>query len=976
MTRHKRGHFGLSALLGVSLSLITPQIFAVEAVEGEIEEIVVTGSFIKRSTADSPTPLSVVTRADIEDIGAVTISDVVNTLTFNSGSTNVTNAFSGGDSSTGETNINLRNLGLGSTLVLVNGHRVVAADNDAVGNAFVNTSVILPTIALERVEIVKDGASALYGSEAVAGVVNFITRDKFEGLDVSASFGSDFITNDQDDLTVGAIWGVQGDRGGFVASVEVLDRDPLTINDRDADFGGTGISSFGQPGSFAFTNSLAFGASFADPECGVAPSSTLLGSPAGAGPGLCLYDFGPFFSLVGEEQRILTHASSHYDLSESIEFYADVAFSATEFERGNSLFPNLNINPVAIGNPGLQDAIARGAIDPADIVGPDEAAVFFRGRVLGGTPDTAFSERPIDTRTLTSRDQFRIVAGFKGDLPFLGDTWTYDASFTRSERFTQSRNTDSLTDEVGIALQGFGGFLCNPNDPDESAGSGNAGTGNCFFFNPFASSLIQPDGTPQTNPALQNSPELIDFVVGEIRTTTDATQSVFDFVASGDIAQLPSGPLGLAIGFQWRKDAVDFNADNDSNEGNFAFVSLVNDFRGDETAAAAFFELAVPITESIDLQLARRFEDFEALGRNSFDPKASVLWRATEDLTFRGSTGTSFRAPSLLQRFGTQTSLLNTADPFSGATLAFRPQISQGNENLSPEESFAWNIGFSYAPTEGPLAGLSVDFDYYDFDYDDLITVSSPGELIQADVAGRCPSGVNIPGSAGFDPALPTCGVVAVNGVPQIFNDPAGNGGLPDVVVRDAFGNFLSVQPPFQNAQGLETSGIDLSIGYTFDVDSIGTFRTQVNGSWTNDYEITLANGDVVDGVGSRNFENSVGRPLPEFRINASLGWQSNRHSAVVFARYIDSYIDDQAAPSGLRRDRDANDIRINSFTTFDAQYSYSFPTLRDGTSTITLGGKNLGNRTPPQVNVDGGFDPFTHDPRGSLWYLRYNLSL
>ena len=968
-----KGWLGLGALCSACFSFVSAPAFAVEE---EIEEIVVTGSFIKRSTADSSTPLSVVTRADIEDIGAVTISDVINTLTFNSGSSNVTNAFNGGDSSTGNTNINLRNLGPGSTLVLVDGKRVVAADTDAVGNAFVNTSVILPTVALERVEVVKDGASALYGSDAVAGVVNFITRDNFEGFDVQVGFQSDTETGNQDDLQVGFIWGASTERANFVASVELLERDPLTIGDRFDDFGRTGISTFGQPGSFS---QFAVSPTFADPDCDVASESSF--NIPGALGGFCLYDFGPFFSLVGEEQRILSYVSSSYDISDKVTFYANVAFADTEFTRRNSLFPNLNVNPVALDNPGIQNALANGQIDASQLGTDPAAALFFRGRVLGGTPETAFVDRPIDTDTETFRDQFRVVAGFKGDF---NDNWSYDVSFNRSERFTQNRNTDSFTNEVSASLQGFGGFGCDPFN--DTAGSGNAGTGSCFFFNPFASASVLPDGSPQTDPALMNSPELLDFVVGEARSTTDVTSSVFDAVVSGTIAELSSGPLGLAVGVQVRRDDIAFNADDESNAGTFAFLSIINDFDGTERATAVFAELAIPIGEKIDLQLAGRFEDFDALGESSFDPKASLLFRATEGLTLRGSLGTSFRAPSLVQRFGTQTSLLNVADPFSQSPTAFRPQVSQGNEDLSPEESFAFNVGFSFAPTDGALQGLSIDADYYNFSYEDLVTVASPTELVAADTAGRCPSGVNIPGTDGFNAANPLCGVIGdANGIPQLINDPAGNGGIPDIVIRDQFGFFQSVNPPFLNAQELDTSGIDLAIAYAFDT-GIGSFGIGLNGSYTIEYDITLPDGTQVDGAGSRNFANSVGRPLPEFRANASFNWQRDRHNASVFVRYIDSYQDDQpfsgvsfvrtlaGATNGL--DFEATGARVNSFTTVDAQYTLGLPFFAEGSSSLTIGGKNVFNRLPPRLNVDGGFDPFVADPRGALWYVRYNVSL
>ena len=164
---------------------------SVYAEEGNIEEVVVTGSYIKRSSEDSPVPLTVIDKADLDMIGATDIKDVVSNMTFNSGSIGGSaNAFSGGDSSTGNANVNLRNLGNGATLVLINGKRTVATNFDNVGSGYVDLQGLVPNIALERVEVVKDGASALYGADAVAGVVNFITRDSFEGVRFSTTMVS------------------------------------------------------------------------------------------------------------------------------------------------------------------------------------------------------------------------------------------------------------------------------------------------------------------------------------------------------------------------------------------------------------------------------------------------------------------------------------------------------------------------------------------------------------------------------------------------------------------------------------------------------------------------------------------------------------------------------------------------------------------------------------------------------------------
>ena len=171
----------LSVLLAFALASFGSQAVLAAEDNSSIEEVVVTGSYLKRTAADSPSPLSVVSSADIEDLGAVDVGEVISAMPWASGSQVRATTF-GGEGADGRRSVNLRNLGHGSTLPLLNGKRHVASWYNPTGNSSVNVNALVPNIALERVEIVKDGASALYGSDAVAGVVNFITKDDFEGL--------------------------------------------------------------------------------------------------------------------------------------------------------------------------------------------------------------------------------------------------------------------------------------------------------------------------------------------------------------------------------------------------------------------------------------------------------------------------------------------------------------------------------------------------------------------------------------------------------------------------------------------------------------------------------------------------------------------------------------------------------------------------------------------------------------------------
>jgi hypothetical protein len=179
------------------------------------------------------------------------------------------------------------------------------------------------------------------------------------------------------------------------------------------------------------------------------------------------------------------------------------------------------------------------------------------------------------------------------------------------------------------------------------------------------------------------------------------------------------------------------------------------------------------------------------------------------------------------------------------------------------------------------------------------------------------------------------------------------------------------------NAPSLETSGIDLTIGYDFSAGGIGDFRTNFGISYTLDYDIVTDKGAKIDGVGSRNAGNSIGHPLPEYKANFLLGWAKNRHSASAIVRYIDGFKDD-VPQSSLRGSFIGFAPTIDSMTTIDLQYNFALPELgfQSEGSSITLGIKNAANEVAPRENVDGGFDAFTHDPRGRIYYAKYLMSI
>ncbi len=996
--RTKMQHINMKFLL-VTLALIIGGgvAWSASAEEGSegIEEVIVTGSYIKRSTEDSSSPLSVITKADLDAIGATDLKDVVTNLTFNSGSIGgAANAFSGDDSSTGNANVNLRNLGNGATLVLINGKRTVNTNFDNVGAGYIDLQGLIPNIALERVEIVKDGTSALYGSDAVAGVVNFITRSDFEGIEIQYDHAVDDETGTQKDRLISVLIGASGDAGNITLSASYLDRGGLQIGDRYDDFGRSGLSTFGQPGRyvalgpitsapdgyFVPVGSATFGPGH-DPDCDLAsiadgPMGMLGTTPSG----LCIYDFSSFFNLVMEETQAKAHVDASVDISDDIKVYGSVSFSDNHSLRGNSLYPDVSFAIIPPHHFGLQLDAARRGIAPLPYLALQ--------RMMGGHYESSFEDRPLDTDSTYDRTTYRLNLGTEWDFALAGRDWTMDASATFSRRAQNNINpSDTVTSNVDAAYFGLGGADCDP--LSGTAGSGNLGTGACYYYNNFQTSVYDPVTGAKWNAAdtsawaadpsltvaeaarmYQNPVELLQWMQGEITSDAESEQVVLDLVFAGDIFDMGTDTAGLAVGLQYRKDRYNINIDSNSNNNNFKFIYGAQDWSNTITSTALFVELYLPLTEKVELSLAGRYEDFDEIDKSSFDPKATMLFRATDTLTLRASLGTSFRVGSLLQTGGRATTLLNSTDAFSGTGgLAFRPTLTDGNSDLDPEEADVWNIGFSWLP-EGALEGVSVSFDYYNYEYSDLISREAHQALINQDNASRCPDGLNQPGTDSYDSTAPLCGVVdrVVHSIGP---------GIPDKVIRTAAGSLLRTQASYFNAPSLDTSGIDLLLGYDFALGNMGDFRTTLGISYTLEYDIVTDAGTKVDGVGSRNAGNTIGHALPEFKANMMLGWSKNRHAATMTIKHIDGYEDD-LPQSALRGAYYGTAPNIDSMTTIDLQYNLELPEMgfQTESAVLTLGVKNLANEKPPLVNTDGGFDPFTHDPRGRIYYARFLLSI
>lgn len=876
----------------------------------EIEELVVTGSYIKRSGFDSASPLDVIDRDDMALQGFNNLSDVIRNMTPNAGSEFNSDAFSQ-NVTTGTSQVNLRNLGLNATLVLLNGRRQVLAGNAADdGSNFVDLNSLIPMIAVERIETVADGSAPLYGSDAVGGVVNFITRNRFEGLEaefqyrnVNGGQGASFVPKEDDsgsyDFSV--IGGGQFGKLHLTAAFRYLSQEELRTTARDFPFE-NGISLAGQPGNFAITgtangvpipggvptvigllpsplNLIAGGTFLAtgtaiipDPTCGAFDGTAL--SPVNF---LCEYNFGGFFDLIPEEERIQGYASAIHEFDNGMEAYLEGAVAINDAERQNTpSFPLVTTDVVVpafnVGNP----------------FGVDFA---FIGRAFGGQ----LGNTQVDNRSDHENKTYRVVAGVRGDIDSW-DSWSFDTGVTYSRTENYFAVTDVLADRFAAALVGAGG----PNNNE--------------FFNPFGSAVLG---------LAPNTQSVIDDIMGRLESDTTNQLITVDGVVTGDIGEISGGDVGVAVGFQYRREASELVPNAQFAAGNFLFAGGQAPYDLDRDIWALFAETRLPLLSGrsgvklLELQGAVRYESYGS-GVDSLDPKAALLWQLNDDFSARASYSTSFRAPTLLQSGGSLTRVLSVVDPLSPARAVFRNMVVSGNPDLDPEESTSYNVGITLEPAAGPLQGLSFNLDYWNLDMKDIITIENPQGIANANPLD-----------------------------PRVLRNP----------ISGRISGFLL---EFVNANSIDASGFDMSLGLVHDFRSAGVMNFGVKSSHIFDFDLDDPTLGKLDGAGNRNL-NNFARSLPEWRVNTTFGWSIEGHSASVIARYISGYQDDD------------NARHIADNVTFDVQYSYEVPQLWDEyqSPTISIGAINVLDQDPPRVATDPGFDSKVHSPLGRVLYVK-----
>jgi hypothetical protein len=632
---------------------------------------------------------------------------------------------------------------------------------------------------------------------------------------------------------------------------------------------------------------------FADPSCAALAAqdpkvvpSVAASVPSPAGPidiGLCEFDFGGFYSIVPKETRNSAYVELRRQMKSGLVGRLEFHIADNHAARNNSpSFPFAAFPTVAASHPD----------------NPYGGDVRFIGRIIGAGGTAIESIHDSNTR--------RFAGSLTGNL---ADTWVWElgTQYSANDFFVQA--PDVLVDRFDLAIRGFGGSGCN-------AATGAAGVGSCVYFNPFGSAL--------TGTGTRNSKELLDYLVGFESFDAHSELLTVEGFVTRPLGNLGGGPAGIAVGAQYRGDELAYDYDANANRDNFLFLVGNPDFGDKRDTAAVFVELALPLRDSLNLQVATRYEDY-GHGIDSADPKITLLWRPSRKFSVRGSVGTSFRAPSLFQAFGTQTTLAELIDPQVGSPQFFpvRTLSNPGAAALQPEEADVLNFGVSFVPTEH----LNLSLDYWSFDYTHVIIEQNAQALVNAAALGDRQAEA------------------------QVVRDPAS-------------GLLLRIDSFYANASALETDGFDLAAGYDFELGSGGSLRVGVDGTYIASYAIDDPQAGRVDGAGRRNFAN-FGTSTPQWRANAFASWKRDRHALNGFVRYIDSYVDDE-----VEIGQGAAFFRpIDGQITVDAQYTLTLRAL--AAPTLSVGLINLFDVDPPRVATSGGYDSKVHDPRGRLCYAK-----
>lgn len=829
-----------------------------ESTEGviKLEKFEVTGSRIKRIDTETVSPVTTITASQFEVQGFNTLGEALQSLPQNTGQV-LSPTDSGTSFTPGISTINLRGLGNNNTLVLVNGRRAVpyaAPGFNGFQTMFDFNSI--PAAAIEKVEMIKDGASAIYGSDAVAGAVNILLRKDYEGLSTSVTIGN-YLKTDGLIKKGSLLLGTHSAKTSMTAAFDYVEQNPTFARDfsytKDADKGTDGSALQANPhyvatgwdqvtsdtyASEADYIAATVGADILDPSWGWFDNRSSMGYPgyvsvpglgnrtfstptstpttAGAVRGLNYYNFQETNGLDPYYRRLSFYSTARHDFNDRFYAFAEFAFTRNEAE-------------------------VYSAASPVNLAGE-------QGLTLGSTmyiPSyNTYNPWGVDLRSGRRRivesgnrigditsDTPRLLLGLGGTLPDVGtlSDWSWETAMLYTKNTVNDISRNAITDYkmqqalMGLTRLGDGKLTWDPSTP----------TANRVYFNWFG----------------LNGTDFADFLQVENPNSSTMEYTQFDAKTSGSLFQLPAGNLGLSVGMEHRQEKMEKVQTDLNATSNIVGGSAGTGFAGSRKVTSVFTELAIPLVkgvtgiQSLEAQIAARYEDYSDKGfASKARPKFALKYKPVDWLIFRGSFSQCFKAPDLAYLYtSSQTSFTSGSvfDPVTKTSLTQLQINTAGNTELQPELTDVSFFGVAFEP-KGKLKGLQISLNGFIYKQKNLLTQLSD-LYTYSDFLSEA---------------------------------YAGNPLFAGKVVRDASTNeVLYIKDDYANISVGEYKGVDIDVNYTLKTKTLGTFNFGTQATYIHNVNF---GGD-----------NVVGSYLtPKWRATADVGWRKGDWGTNLLALY------------------------------------------------------------------------------------------
>lgn len=950
----------IASAIAIVLCQSFPDAFA-QGVQPEVEELVVTGTFIRRSEGmQAASPIFQMSAEELALEGTVNMGEVVQNLTFNQGSS-ITSTTQG--TSDVSTSFNLRGLGASSTLLLMDGIRVISD----------NVNITLPSIAMQRMDIVTDGAAALYGSSAVAGVVNIVPLKEYQGFKLEYAHEGDD-RGDFSDGQLSALWGTRlENRINIVLAAEHRDQGRLDRGKRPELLrAGISASSISNPGRYLVPirddqgNLTGQTVTLSDPNCGGEREDPV---NYGSNPNgftydnQCWYDFADNRSYRNDQAKSNIFSNLTFDATPDLTLSAQMVWSRLRADERSST-----------SNPGGRTSelpLIRGEIPGNSFRASDATGrpLFAQDANGDGVPDRDQNGNVVlDPNGIPFNEDVQLTSwrplGKHGTQP---SRLNPDGSFPTASDYRNWR-TVLRADFTMPYISSWNSAVIY------SAGEfSNRSLGNNFSFAAIEQGLncdVVNDRDACFSPFVAidsadlNSQAVMDALAIFERSHSSEKLQTLDAIFSGEVRpfnfELPGGAIGMAVGYQRREEILGTTPTPTQIKGD-NFIGIQQNPQSYRRHVDAFFaELLIPILENLELNVALRDEKYSS-GPGSTDPKYGVVYSPLNWITLRGTFGDSFIAPTIQQLEAPQScGLTNVQDPFT-VFSAFTASCSQGNPNLIPENARSKSLGVTLLP----LQGLTFDLNWNETVFQDRIINSSGADILRADFFQFSQATGFIPTDSLDKPTLEM--------VQQWVNDPRSDGRIQ----RNP-GNLEQIDRILtgaSNATQMTVRASDLDIAYRFDITSFGALNLGVQATYIDSYTYRLSPElDAFEGVGNQNEATGAVPALPRWKANGRLGWSRNNHRINVNVRYVGSMAFDAPknayqAEFAYSNYRDVN--HIHAWTQADIAYTYRDFRALGGDFAFTLGSRNMFDRQAQKSPMNGGVIGELQDPLGRVVYGR-----